>query len=133
MFRALAANKHKVELVPGHLGIRDSFVVLAPLALKITTAREGGVLDALGVHDELLFSRCEIGAVNAVVDLASFNCFLVPRAQGALKLKAVVDLPGLEHVVALLAETHPFEGGLVVVLSLNFGLEFRHLIIINQF
>ena len=92
MARAFRANKDQVHLVLSWLREVDCFVMAAPFADDILSTRQGGVLDALGVHLEVLCTHGEVSPVDAVVHLGVFVRPLIVVAELAHELKELVIL-----------------------------------------
>ena len=105
MLRAASADEDQSHAVLGRLRVADRFVVAAPLALHVLSALQCRILDALGVNLEVFSAQREVGAIDAVVNLAEFRGALVVVAQLALeeqKAPLIVSVfLRVEHVVAL--------------------------------
>lgn len=84
--------------------------MLAPFAAKVSSARKCWITDAFGINVKIFGFLREIGLIHAVVHLAALLHLLATVAKLAFILQHVavtgLELPRLEHVVALGAEAH---------------------------
>ena len=89
MSGASSADENQIQLLLSDLSEANRLIVLAPFAKNVTSSRKSGVLDALGVHLQILSLGCVVCPVDAVVSLIPFDSSLRAVALLALKLQVM--------------------------------------------